>query len=310
MDRLGALATFKAVVDYGSFRRAADGLDVSCAKVSRTVLELEALLGAQLLQRSSRRVSLTSVGQEVLQRATDLLDAYQALADWSSRNAREATGTVRVGAPAAFARSLLAPALAGFMSGHPGVCVDLRARDRTADVFDDEVDLLLLLRQDLRPGLVARRIGEVELGVYAAPAYLAGRPEPLEPDALLSHNCLSCDELGSRTGWHLSRRGDGLSRELPVKGTMRCSHADVLLETTLHGAGIALLPQFMAEKFVARGACRRLLPAWSGQPLPIYLAWGSRRHLPLAVRALIDHLAGALGAASRDTARAPHLRAA
>lgn len=310
MDRLGALATFKAVVDYGGFRHAADGLEVSTAKVSRTVHELEKLLGARLLQRSSRRVSLTSAGHEVLQRANELLDAYQALADWSSRSTREAVGTVRVGAPAAFARSLLGPALAGFMRSHPGVIVDLRVRDHATDVFDDEVDLLLVLRHDLRPSLVARRVGELALALYAAPAYLADRPEPSEPDALLAHNCLSCDELGGRAVWHLSRPCDGLSRELAVKGTLRCSQADVLLEAALHGAGIAKLPRLMADEHVARGALRRLLPAWTGRALPIYLAWGSRRHVPLSMRLLIDHLAVALRSTALDDAPVPHARAA
>lgn len=300
MDRLSALATFKMVVDCGSFRRAAEVLEVSNAKVSRTVLELESLLGAQLLQRSSRRLSLTSVGHEVLQRATELLDTYQSLTEWSRRTAIEPVGAVRVGAPAALARHLLVPALTEFMRVYPGISVNLRTRDASADVFDEEVDLLLSLHNGLRPGLIARLIGHSEVGLYASPAYLARHPGPLDLESLLAHNCLRSDDINGHGAWHLRHAANGLSRELSVMGTLRFSHADVLLATMLEGAGIALLPQCMAAEYVARGECRRLLPAWTGHPLPIYLAWGSRRHLPSAVRALIDHLAGALSSAAGD----------
>jgi DNA-binding transcriptional LysR family regulator len=317
MDRLNALATFKAVVDRGGFARAAEDLDVSCAKVSRTVQDLEMLLGVQLLQRTSRRVSLTSVGQEVLLRATDLLDSYDELAALSSLSAKEASGTVRLAAPVAFARRLLGPALADFMNRFPRVAVDLRTRDGLVDVFDDEVDVMLCLRGNLRDSLIARHIGDAEVGIFAAPSYLARRGEPLHPDELSSHNCLTCDDIVSRSTWRMQldgpRFGEADVCEVPVKGSMRCSHADVLVETTLHGAGVALLPCFMVDDaMIAQGGLRRLLPGWVCEPLPLQLAWGSRRNLPLGVRKLIDHLAIALSDAERGRTpmAAPQLLAA
>jgi DNA-binding transcriptional LysR family regulator len=299
MDRLNALATFKAVVDHGGFARAAADLDVSCAKVSRTVQDLEMLLGVQLLQRTTRRVSLTSVGQQVLLRAVDLLDSYDELAALSSLSATEPSGMVRLAAPAAFARRLLGPALADFMNRYPRVEVDLRTRDGLVDLFDDEVDVMLCLRNDLRESLIARRIGAAEVGVFAAPAYLARRGEPTHPDELADHNCLTCDDIAGGASWRMTDADDGEVRDVPVRGSMRCSHADVLVGTALHGAGIALLPRFMVDEIVAQGGLKPLLPAWTCEPLPIQLAWGSRRNLPLGVRKLIDHLAVALGDAGK-----------
>lgn len=308
MDRLNALATFKAVVDHGGFARAAADMDVSCAKVSRTVQDLEMLLGVQLLQRTTRRISLTSVGQEVLQRAVDLLNSYDELTAVSSMSAKEPSGTVRLAAPAAFARGLLGPALAGFLNRFPKVGVDLRTRDGLTDVFDDEVDVMICLRNDLRESLIARRVGSAEVGMYAAPDYLSRRGQPFHPDDLLAHNCLASEDIAGSSGWRM-QRGTQLC-DMPVKGTMRCSHADVLMGTALHGAGIALLPRFMADEFVLSGGLTPVLPEWACDELPIQIAWGSRRNLPLNVRALIDHLAVALSDRCRGDAAAARVQAA
>lgn len=305
MDRLSALATFKAVVDHGGFARAAADLDVSCAKVSRTVQDLEMLLGVQLLQRTTRRVSLTSVGQEVLARAVELLDSYDQLTAMSSLSASEPTGTVRLGAPAAFARRLLGPALAEFVNRFPKVAVDLRTRDGLVDVFDDEVDVMLCLRGDLRSSLIARRVGAAEVGLYAAPSYLLRRGEPVLPSELGEHNCLMCDDVAAGTTWHMSRDADCSSCDVLVKGTMRCSHADALVGTAVHGAGVALLPEFMVDDLLLAGTLKRVLPQWRCEPLPIHLAWGTRRNLPLSVRKLIDHLASSLASTSTPAQTRP-----
>lgn len=302
MDRLDALATFKAVVAHGGFSRAAAGLDVSCAKVTRTVQDLETLLGVQLLQRTTRRMSLTSVGQEVLRRAEQLLDSYDELAALSSLSASEPSGTVRLAAPAAFARRRLGPVLGAFMARYPKVWVDLRTRDDLVDVFDDEVDLMLSLRGDLRASLIARQVGAAEVGVYAAPAYLARHGTPGHPDELGGHNCLTCEDIAGGSTWTLRRADGDAVCELPVKGSMRCSHADVLVGAALHGAGIVLLPRFLVEEALAQGSLQPLLPQWTCEALSIHLAWGARRNLPLGVRKLIDHLAQAFGAEERIVA--------
>lgn len=295
MDRLSALAIFKSVADKGGFARAAAELDLSCAKVTRTVQELELLLGVQLLQRTTRRVTLTTVGQEVLSRAEGLLDSYDELAALSSLSASEPSGTVRLAAPASFGRRYLGPLLAEFMADFPKVWVDLSLREREADVASDEADITLSLRSDLRPSLIARRIGAIELGLYAAPRYLAVQGEPRHPNELASHNCLTSDDTASGARWHFRHRRNDERSALPAKGSMRCSHAEVLVEAAIHGAGVVLLPTFMADDALERGALRRLLPDWRTEPLPLWLTYHTRRHQPQRVRKLIDHLVRVLG---------------
>jgi DNA-binding transcriptional LysR family regulator len=305
MDRLGALAIFKSVVDHGGFARAAAVLEVSCAKVTRSVQDLEMLLGVQLLKRTTRSMSLTSVGREVLARAAELLDSYDALAAMSSLSANEPAGTVRLAAPASFSRRYLGPALADFMARHPKVWVDLRMREGGVDVISDEVDVMLCVRSDLRPSLITRRIGGAEVGVYASPGYLAMHGEPTRPVELLNHNCLTtCGEA-----WAFRHRADEQALEVPIKGTMRSSHADMLVGAAMHGAGVVLLPVFMVEEAVAHGSLRRLLPDWTSEPIALYLAYHSRLHQPLSVRKLIDHLVQALGGPPSPKCHPPARRA-
>lgn len=291
MDRLKALATFKTVVEKGNFARAAAELDVSCAAVTRAVQELEMLLGVRLLHRTTRRVALTAVGQEVLSRATDLLDGYDQIAALSSLSATEPAGTVRLSAPGALARRFVGPALASFLARHPKVWVDLRTSEGPVDVVA-EADLALCLRRDLSPALVSRRVADIEVGLFASPAYVARHGSPGHPGELLERNCLVCDDMGSGQ-WHLRHDG-GAEVDLPVKGTIRCSHAEALVGAAIHGAGIVLLPAFMVEEAVAAGKLQRLLSDWHCPPLALHLAYASRRNQPLAVRKLIEHLVQAL----------------
>jgi DNA-binding transcriptional LysR family regulator len=292
MDRLKALATFKTVVDKGGFARAAAELDMSCAAVTRAVQELEMLLGVRLLQRTTRRVTLTAVGQEVLTHAIELLDGYDALTALSSLSASEPAGTVRLSAPAAYARHFVGPALAPFLARHPKVWVDLRMREGAVDVVADEVDLALCLSGDLNPSLVARRVCDFAVGLFASHDYLRHRGIPDHPDELLAHSCLVCDESGS-SHWQFRHRS-GVEIDLPIKGAMRCSQAEVLVGAAVHGAGIVLLPVFMARDAVEAGLLQRLLPDWTCPPLALQLAYSSRRNQPLAVRKLIEHLVHAL----------------
>ncbi len=288
MDRLKALATFKTVVDKGGFARAAAELDMSCAAVTRTVQELEMLLGVRLLQRTTRRVTLTAVGQEVLTHAIELLDGYDALKALSSLSASEPAGTVRISAPAAYARHFVGPALASFLARHPKVWVDLRTREGAVDVVADEVDLALCLGDDLHPSLVARRISDFEVGLFASPNYLRQHGVPDHPHELLAHSCLVCDESGG-SSWQFRHRS-GAEIDLSIKGTMRCSQAEVLVGAAVHGAGIVLLPIFMARDALQAGQLQRLLADWNCPSRALQLAYSSRRNQPLAVRKLIEHL--------------------
>ncbi|MGA0610822.1 LysR substrate-binding domain-containing protein [Caldimonas sp. KR1-144] len=294
MDRLKTLSIFKAIADHGGFSRAAEALEMSPAQVTRSVHDLEAELGVQLLQRTTRRVSLTGIGQEVLERARGLLDQYEELADLSRATTGEASGSVRVLAPT-FVRHLIAPVLAQYRARFPKVAIDLRLSDRAPDLVAEEADLALCRQQDLRPSLVARPMAQIEMGVFASTDYLRRKGTPARPAQLLGHDCLSATALHAGEDWRFTD-ATGDTCQVSAKGWLCMNDPAMLMELALHGAGIALLPLSMAEDAVAQGRLVRVLPQWRAEPLSLQLVYLTRRHQSMAVRKLIDHLAEHLNA--------------
>jgi LysR family transcriptional regulator, regulator for bpeEF and oprC len=307
MDRLKSLEIFKSVAEKGSFVKGADALSISCSAATRAVQELEASLGVQLLQRSSRRIGLTAVGREVLQQSTELLARYRALEATSSLSAVEAAGTVRLVAPAAYGRQVLVPALARFWLMHPRIHVDLRINDDAADVLDDDADLALCLGPQLRQTLIARRVCVAQFGLYAAPSYVARKGAPRHPSELQAHDCLSCDGLGQGAHWELRHAGSHEVQLATLAPAMRSNSAETVTGAAVHGVGIVLLPDLLAADLVRQGRLQPVLPGWQAEPVAVYLAYGSR-HQPLRVRKLLDHLLEAIptlgdGAVSRPSAQ-------
>jgi DNA-binding transcriptional LysR family regulator len=295
MDRLKALSIFKAVVDNGSFVGAANSLEISCPVVTRTVQDLEALLGVRLLHRTTRRIGLTAVGRDVLDRVAGLLQSYDELESIGRLSASEPSGAIRLSAPALFGRHYLGPALAKFRQRFPRVLVGLDLREGTGDAVADGIDLALCLVGDLRPAQIARPLAQVEVGIYAAPTYLERRGEPEQPAELAEHDCLTSGTGRSGSSWSFTRESGGERRTVPVRVALQASHAEVLADAALHGAGIVMLPAFMAEEAVAQGRLQRLLPDWAGDPMSIHIMYGSRKNQPMSVRRLIEHLVDVLG---------------
>lgn len=294
MDRLKALEIFKAVADRGSFVKAADALDLSTPAVSRSVQELEAALGVRLLQRTTRRVSLTPEGADVLQRARGLLDAYDELAALSSQGAEQVAGDIRFKAPASFS-SWLVPALAEFTARYPKARVQFVACDMPADLVESRIDLELRVTRVLPDSLIARRLGDVRVGVYAAPAYIARQGTPKHPDELAVHDCLVHSGTGRDATWPFQHPVSQEQLAPSVRGLLWSTNAEALMAAALQGSGLALLPHFLVEEAVSRGKLQPVLTHWPTPPLGMYLVYTSRRNQPLRVRKLIDHLAGALG---------------
>lgn len=300
MDRLNALSIFKAVVDNGSFVGAANSLDISCPVVTRTVQDLEALLGVRLLHRTTRSIALTAVGRDVLDRVAGLLQSYDELESIGRLSAREPSGAIRLSAPALFGRHYLGPALASFRQRFPRVLVGIDLRDGSSDALADGVDLALCLEADLRPNQIARPLAQVMVGVYAAPAYLERRGEPELPAELAEHDCLTPGTGRSSSIWSFTHESGGERRGVTVRVALQANHAEVLADAALHGAGIVMLPAFMAEEAVALGRLQRLLPQWRVDPMSIHIIYGSRKNQPVAVRRLIEHLVDVLGDDASD----------
>jgi DNA-binding transcriptional LysR family regulator len=305
MDRLKSLEIFKTVADKGSFVRAADALALSNAVVTRAVQDLEQLLGVRLLQRTTRRVSLTAEGEDVLERTRQLLASYDELAATSSLSAAQIAGEIRFTAPASFA-SRLAPALAAFGARYPEVRLQLLATDAPLDLVAERIDLALRLARTLPDALVARRLGDVPIGVYAAPSYLARRGTPRHPDELAQHDCLVHNGTGREATWPFRHPVTQQPLEPVVRGSLASNNAEALMAAAIRGAGLALLPQPVARDAVAAGRLQQVLNAWPCPPLQMVLAYASRRNQPLRVRKLIEHLAASL---ALPDAAAPATRA-
>jgi len=301
MDRLKALSVFKAVADNGSFVAAASALDISCGAASRTVQELETLLGVRLLNRTTRRLALTAVGEDVLHRAGGLLQSYDELATIGRASASEPAGVIRMAAPAMFARHYLGPSLAAFRARYPKVQVDLQLCEGPVNVVLEDVDVALCLPEDLRLTQIARPLASAEVGVYAAPSYLARKGEPTHPSQLVEHDCLTSKAVRAGTDWSFEHLDSGDPYTVGVKGALHANQIEVLADAAAHGAGIVMLPAFMAQAAVAQRRLQRILPGWRAAPLSLQLTYTSRRNQPMSVRKLIEHLVETLGTAHEDS---------
>ena len=297
MDRLKALSVFKAVADNRSFIGAALALDISCPMASRAVQDLEALLGVRLMHRTSRRLALTAAGEDVLHRVSGLLKSYDELASIGRRSASEPTGMIRMAAPASLARHYLGPALAAFRARYPQVQVDLHLCEGPMNDIADEMDLALCMVEDLRLAQIARPLASVEVGVYAAPKYLARKGEPTRPSQLVEHDCLTSKAARTGANWSFEHVGSGDPCTVTVNVALHANQIELLADAAAHGAGVVMLPVFLAQAAVAQGQLRRILSSWRVAPLSIQLAYCSRRNQPMSVRKLIEHLVETLGSA-------------
>jgi DNA-binding transcriptional LysR family regulator len=292
VDRLKDLEIFMAVADRGSFVKAADALDFSTAVVSRSVRAVEEMLGMRLLQRSTRHVSLTPEGEDVLRRVRVLLDSYDELTALSQR-AGQIAGEIRFSAPASFS-SWLIPALSEFTARHPQARVEFVATDLPPKLVEDRLDLALCVTRTLPDSLIARRIGDLRLGIYAAPAYLARKGTPKHPHELAKHDCLVHSSNGRDATWPFHHPVTQEQIAPSVHGLLWSNNAEALMAAAVRGSGLAQVPHFVARDAVARGELQAVLAHWPTPPLGVYLAYTSRRNQHLRVRKLIDHLAQAL----------------
>lgn len=289
MDRLRALAIFKAVVEHGGYSRAASALDMSCSVVTRSVQDLEELLGVRLLLRTTRSVSPTSVGESVFERAAELLACYQELEAFSSQLAHEPHGLIRLTAVASCAQLRLGSALAAFRKRWPRVTLDLRLRGDAEDIVVDDADLVLCLESHLRQSHVARELVALEVGWFASQHFLQMQGCPQTPEEVGQFFCLVHRDSRA-AGWSFVHRDTGVRREVPIPGVLHSSHDELLMDAAVQGAGLVQLPLFMAERLVTEGRLCRVLEDWHADPMSVHLSYESRRHLPFAVRKLVEHL--------------------
>ena len=281
------MRVFVTVVDLGSQSAAADHLDLSRPVVSRYLAELEDWVGARLMHRTTRKLSLTAAGNEILPRCRQMLDLSTDMQAAVSEPDDAPRGLLRISVSTSFGQAQLADAMAAYVKRYPGVSIDLQMLDRTVNLVDERIDLAIRTSNDLDPNLIARRLTVCRSVICASPAYLREHPMPQRVEELSQHNCLTHSYFG-KSLWHFEEDGEPVS--VPVQGNISANEASTLLRAAMAGAGVAMLPSYLAGMHIHSGELIRLLPQAEPRQMNIYAVYASRKHMPAALRSLLDFL--------------------
>lgn len=294
MDRLTGISVFVATVDEGSFAAAARRFGLSPAMAGKYVSAIEAELNARLLQRTTRRLSLTDIGQVYYERCKQILEAF----DEANREASDAHGTargvLRIAAPVTFGAMHLGDVLAKYLEAHPHVNIEVSLSDRYVDLLEAGVDVAIRIGRLADSGLVARRLAPCRMVICASPGYLERHGTPRSPDDLRHASRLTFSEAVSVGDWTLV---DAKRRAHVIGGPCRmaANNTQMLLAAALAGAGIVYGPTFVFGEHIAHGKLVALLPDYHASELTIQAVYPSARHMPLKVRHLLDYLVAAFG---------------
>jgi DNA-binding transcriptional LysR family regulator len=290
MDVLNSMLVYVAIVEQGSLVRAAESLGTSGAAVSRQIAALEDHVGARLLNRTTRRMSVTDAGQEYFNRAKQILSDVAEAEALAGESAAQPTGLLRISAPLSYGVNRLSRWIPDFMAAYPRLRLDLDLTDRHVDLATDGIDVAV--RIALRPAetnVIARKITTVHRVVCAAPAYLARRGRPLQPSDLAEHDTLSFSQLSTGDHWAF-RDASGRQAHVRLRPTLRASSGDMLCELAARGAGIVNEPDFMVAPHIATGALEPILTDWNSESFNVYALYLSRKFLSAKVRVFIDYL--------------------
>lgn len=287
------MTAFAKVVDAGGFTAAARQLNLSRAMVSRLVQQLEDDLGTRLLNRTTRRLSLTEAGRAYHERCVALLNELATLDSSVTELSHEARGTLRVNAPVSFGALHVAPFVAGFLQVHARAAVELTLNDRFVNLVEEGYDVAIRIGQLADSSLVARRLAPVRLCVCASPAYLEAHGSPAEPADLVRHNCLTYRYSAQGDEWRFER-GDA-RQSVRVRGNLDANSGEALLQAGLRGLGVVLQPTFIVADALRRGDMVPVLSEWTPPTLAVYAVYPHRRHLATKVRLFVDFLAEHLG---------------
>jgi DNA-binding transcriptional LysR family regulator len=294
MQNLTDIAIFVKVVELASFTAAAEALDMSQPVVSKAVTRLEEKLGARLLNRTTRRLSLTEAGSELYSRSVRALAEIENAELEVARFQTEPRGMLRVSAPMSFSILHLGPALQGFQTRYPGVTLELSLDDRQVDLVEEGFDVAVRIGRLQDSNLIARKIAPCRQVLCASPAYLAQRGEPERPEDLLAHSCVLYSLLSSPREWRLVGP-DGELHTVPINGTVQSNNGLVNRAVALAGGGIVLLPTFYLGEQLRSGALKPVLCKFKPQELAVYAVYPERRNLMPKVRAFVDFLATTFG---------------
>lgn len=288
MNLLQAMECFVAIAEAGSFAAAARRLGQSKAKVSKQVSALEAHLGSRLIQRTTRRLSLTESGRLYLEHSRSLLEQVNAMEERIAQSTGEPSGTLRVSAPLSYGRLFIAPLIADFAAAHPTLRLDLELSDRFVDAVEEGFDLVIRIGGELPGSLIVRKLGETRSGIFASPDYVARHGWPKVPADLKHHRCLAYGQGAAQRAWDFA--GTKLLTDWQIKST----NGDLLRQVALDGGGLVSLPDFFVCEDLKEARLIALEEGWERDSLSVSALYAHRLYLPQKVRLFLDYLVAKL----------------
>jgi len=284
---------FVEVTRAAGFSAAATRLGLSRAQVSKSVMQLEQHLGTRLFNRTTRRISLTDVGNAYLERCIDILQEIEETEAVAAAQTREPRGRLTMSAPTSFGILHLQQALPAYLRQHPQVQVSLNLADRFIDVVDEGFDLVIRIAELEDSTLIARRLAPCQRLLCAAPAYLEQHGIPQVPQDLALHHCLVYSNELKPDSWRL--QGPGGIESVRVNGPVCADNGDILRASAVAGLGVTLLPTFIVGADLQAGRLQQVLADYRPPTISIYAVYPSRRYLSARVRSFVDFLAAYFG---------------
>jgi DNA-binding transcriptional LysR family regulator len=288
MEDLERMAIFARVVEDKSFSAAARRLNLSKSLVSKQVTQLEKSVGARLLNRTTRALSLTDAGAVFYEHCARIVEELEEAKLAVGRLHSEPRGLLRISAPVAFGRLHIATVLPEFLAAYPDLKIDMVTTDRFVDLAEEGYDVVIRIVDQPAPTLVARKLAPVNRKMVATPEYFQRYGVPRTPEDLEKHNCLTYTYFNPQDPWRL--RGPDGDISIRATGNMRVNDDDVLSEAVLGGLGVALLPTFIIGKELQAGRLQSVLSQYIPLERHIYAVYLANRHVSAKVRAFIDHL--------------------
>jgi DNA-binding transcriptional LysR family regulator len=292
-----AWAVFAKVAEAGSLARAAAELNLAKATVSRALSRLETRLGVALFHRTSRRLSLTQSGQDLLPQAREILERGEAVEAQALDQAGAPHGVVRLAAPLSFGVQHLGPVLPGFLARYPEITLEIDLSDERVDLVAGGYDLALRIGALEDSSLLVRRLCRVRLLLVGAPGYFARRGVPAHPRELKDHVLLGYTNTPSPHAWRFRRvgeagKGEGEEEVVPIRCQVWTNNADILNPALAAGVGLALQPEFLVWRELRAGTLETVMPDWAAPDIALHLVTPPSALRPARVRLLMDYLAG------------------
>jgi len=294
MEDLAYMVTFARVVKAGSFAGAARRLGVTSSVASKHVAKLEQALGVRLLNRSTRKLSMTEAGAAYYEHCARIVEEVENSKTAIAQLQAAPRGQLRVTAPVTFANTRLGPILREFFTRYPDIQIDLNASNRVIDLAEDGFDVAIRIARTLPPNVVARELRRVRWHLCGSPEYLEREGVPSHPANLTRHNCLTFPVPGAAMEWRFVRAGERVT--VPVHGSLQSNMVEALHDLVLNGTGLTLLPGYIAGKDIREGKLRAVLEDWEIEAgSSLYAVYLPTRYLAPKVRVFVDFLVEKFG---------------